>query len=173
MNNNKLDEAALLAGCKGVFSKASYVTMGQEGKPELFGQKLPLRPAYGGKHFTTQPPKDGRTVDVYFEKKHNWISSGDPYADRIRYKDTQSDKKKGFQTSDFSKRDEFTNTIRTEQWREQLKVSGRWAAGGGLELAPLRRGTGENTHAKKALDMFAEANSIEALSTSMRRDPDL
>jgi hypothetical protein len=28
MNNGKLDEAALLAGCKGVFSKASYITIG-------------------------------------------------------------------------------------------------------------------------------------------------
>lgn len=28
MNNNKLDEGALLAGCKGVFSKASYVSIG-------------------------------------------------------------------------------------------------------------------------------------------------
>lgn len=31
MNNNKLDEPALLAGCKGVFSKSSYVTMGTDG----------------------------------------------------------------------------------------------------------------------------------------------
>ena len=32
MNNNKLDEAAILAGCKGVFSKTSYIThTGQEG----------------------------------------------------------------------------------------------------------------------------------------------
>lgn len=31
----------------------------------------------------------------------------------------------GFLTSDFSKRDEFSNTIRTSQWREQLSVSPR------------------------------------------------
>ena len=49
-------------------------------------------------------------------------SQKDPYVDRIRYKDSNQEKKKGFYTSDFSKRDEFTNTIRTEQWREQLKV---------------------------------------------------
>ena len=29
----------------------------------------------------------------------------------------------GFLTSDFSKRDEFSNVTRTEQWREQLDVS--------------------------------------------------
>lgn len=28
MNNNKLDEAALLAGGKGVFAKTSYITIG-------------------------------------------------------------------------------------------------------------------------------------------------
>ncbi len=43
--------------------------------------------------------------------------------DKIRYKDVQTEKKRGFLTSDFSKRDEFSNTIRTEQWREQLVVS--------------------------------------------------
>lgn len=48
---------------------------------------------------------------------------GDKYADRMRYKDSQSEKKKGFLTSDFSKRDEFSNTTRTEQYREQLRVS--------------------------------------------------
>lgn len=32
------------------------------------------RSVFGGKHFTTAPPKDGRTNEVYFEKKHNWIS---------------------------------------------------------------------------------------------------
>jgi hypothetical protein len=30
MNNNKNDEAALLAGCKGVFSKTSYITIGNK-----------------------------------------------------------------------------------------------------------------------------------------------
>lgn len=48
---------------------------------------------------------------------------GDKFVDRIRYKELQGDnKKKGFLTSDFSKRDEFSNTVRTAQWREQLKV---------------------------------------------------
>ncbi len=48
---------------------------------------------------------------------------GDQYQDRWRYRDSKQEKKKGFLTSDFSKRDEFSNTIRTGQWREQLKVS--------------------------------------------------
>lgn len=43
--------------------------------------------------------------------------------DKWRYLDSQQEKKKGFLTSDFSKRDEFSNTTRTLQWREQLAVS--------------------------------------------------
>jgi len=50
-------------------------------------------------------------------------AQGDMYQDRWRYRDSKQEKKKGFLTSDFSKRDEFSNTIRTGQWREQLKVS--------------------------------------------------
>lgn len=121
MNNNRTDEAALLAGTRGVFSKSSYITIGTEGKPVEYGLKPPPREALKGKQFITNPSKKGDTNDVYFEKKHNWISDGDHYVDKLRYMDMQKDKKKGFLTSDFSKRDEFSNTIRTEQWREQLK----------------------------------------------------
>jgi hypothetical protein len=32
-----------------------------------------LTAVFGGKQFATIPPKDGKTNDVYFEKKHNWI----------------------------------------------------------------------------------------------------
>ena len=44
--------------------------------------------------------------------------------DKWRSIETQKEKKKGFGTSDFSKRDEFSNTTRTLQWREQLDVGG-------------------------------------------------
>lgn len=50
------------------------------------------------------------------------VFQGDKYTDRWKYSETQTEKKKGFLTSDFSKRDEFSNTIRTGQYREQLKV---------------------------------------------------
>ena len=55
-------------------------------------------------------------------------AQGDKYIDKLRYKDLGQEKKKGFLTSDFSKKDEFSNTIRTNQWREQLKV-GRASVG--------------------------------------------
>lgn len=37
-------------------------------------KKIPPRSVFAGKHFTTAPPRDGRTVDVYFEKHHNSLS---------------------------------------------------------------------------------------------------
>jgi hypothetical protein len=126
MNNNKLDEPALLAGCKGVFSKTSYITFGNKDKPEEYVKKGGERSSFLGKQLGNAPPKQGKTVDVYFEKKHNWIGDGDKYVDRVRYKDTQPDKKKGFLTSDFHKTDEFSNIIRTEQFREQLRQEAKF-----------------------------------------------
>lgn len=38
------------------------------------------------------------------------------------YSAVQKEKKKGFMTGDFRRRDEFTNIIRTEQYREQLSM---------------------------------------------------
>jgi hypothetical protein len=46
--------------------------------------------------------------------------------DKWRYLDAGQKKKKGFGTSDFSRRDEFSNTVRTLQWREQLAHEGKW-----------------------------------------------
>ena len=53
-----------------------------------------------------------------------WSEQKDKYQDCIRYKDVVpvERKKNGFGTSDFPRRDEFSNTIRTEQLREILKV---------------------------------------------------
>lgn len=129
MNNNKNDQTALLAGCKGVFSGTSYITIGNAEKPEMYAPKAPTRTNFAGKQFLAAPLKEGRTIDVYFEKKHPWISDTDTYKDRLKYSELQGtdSKKKGFLTSDFSKRDEFSNTIRTEQWREQLKSEGVFA----------------------------------------------
>jgi len=126
MNNNKNDETSLLAGCKGVFAKTSYITFGSKDKPEEYAKKLPERSNYGGKQLANAFLKAGKTIDVYFEKKHNWISDGDKFVDRIRYKDSQPEKKKGFLTSDFHKTDEFSNTIRTEQYRELLKQESKY-----------------------------------------------
>mmetsp|Transcript_2052 Transcript_2052/g.3236 ORF Transcript_2052/g.3236 Transcript_2052/m.3236 type:complete len:243 (+) Transcript_2052:238-966(+) len=151
MNNNKLDEAALQAGCKGVFAKTSFITIGTKDKPEDYVKKANNRSQFGGKQFANQPQKEGATPDVYFEKKWNWISDGDKYVDRLRYKDSQPDKKKGFLTSDFSKRDEFSNTVRTRQWREQLQL--------------------EEKFAKKAIALFSETAGILDTSVPLATKP--
>jgi len=56
-----------------------------------------------------------------------WSEQKDKYQDCIRYKDVVpvERKKNGFGTSDFPRRDEFSNTIRTEQLREILKKETR------------------------------------------------
>lgn len=136
MNNNQTTHASLLANCKGVFSATSFITIGTKEKPEPYKDgKKPLRSCYGGKQFAGQPPKEGRTTDVYFEKKHPWLADGDKYVDKLRYKDVQPVKMKGFLSGDFKRRDEFSNTVRTLQYREQLK--------------------GEEKQAKKQLEMIA------------------
>ena len=51
---------------------------------------------------------------------------GLPYVDRVRFAETQPEKPgKGFLTSDYNKRGEFSDTIRTEQYRSQLKQEAR------------------------------------------------
>jgi hypothetical protein len=50
-------------------------------------------------------------------------SQGDKYIDRTMYIHTQKEKKKGFGSGDFRRKDEFSNTIRTGQYRHQLDVS--------------------------------------------------
>ena len=49
------------------------------------------------------------------------LPQGAKYIDRLKYQETQPTHKKGFLTSDFSRRDEFSMTFRTEQYRTLLK----------------------------------------------------
>lgn len=54
-------------------------------------------------------------------RKCTALLQGAKYIDRLKYQETQPTHKKGFQTSDFSRRDEFSMTFRTEQYRTLLK----------------------------------------------------
>lgn len=122
MNNNSSTAQALAAGCMGVFQTTSYISIGDPGKPLMYGQKEKDRSCYGGKQMQTNPAKDGRLPDTYFDKKYTWISDGDHYVDKMGYAKTQKEKKKGFLTGDFRRRDEFSNTLRTLQYRELLDL---------------------------------------------------
>ncbi|WIA11991.1 hypothetical protein OEZ85_012072 [Tetradesmus obliquus] len=124
MNNNKTDEKALV----GVFEKTSYITIGSSEKPLGLPPKEPLPERWKAKQFATAPPREGKTLDACFEKRYNYIAEGDKYVDKWRYVDSGQEKKKGFLSSDFSKRDEFSNTVRTLQWREQLSHEAKWTS---------------------------------------------
>lgn len=91
-----------------------------------------VRSSFTGKQMITNPPKEGlhgaKHPDVYLDKLHPWIAEGVPYVDRIKYAEVQSEKKAGFGTSDFSRRDEFSMDFRTEQYREALKSETRHAS---------------------------------------------
>ena len=88
--------------------------------PLPYGEKAGQRANFKGKQMMTQPSKQGKTTDVYFDKKHHWVSDGDEYVDRLKYRETQKEKKKGFLSGDFKRRDEYSMVFRTEQYREQL-----------------------------------------------------
>ena len=51
------------------------------------------------------------------------VLQSDKYFVQRKYSELQKEKKKGFGTGDFRRRDEFANVIRTEQYRQQLGVS--------------------------------------------------
>ena len=62
-----------------------------------------------------------------------------PYVDKQRYAESQppENKKKGFLTSDFSRRDEFSKDFATNQYRERLKMEAKYtnkAIGSSKEL---------------------------------------
>eukprot|EP00976_Prorocentrum_cordatum_P115066 1195950-Prorocentrum_minimum.AAC.3 len=119
------NERALLANCKGVFNSSSYISFGTPDKPLPYGKKKgdKDRSSFLGKQFMTNPPKTGRLPEVYMDKQYPWISQNDKYFVQRKYSEIQKEKKKGFGTGDFRRRDEFANTIRTEQYRQQLDVS--------------------------------------------------
>lgn len=59
---------------------------------------------YGGKQIGTAWPKEGKTIDTYFQKEHKWVYSGCKFNDRLMYATQQQEKKRAFLTSDFSRR---------------------------------------------------------------------
>ncbi|KAK3248349.1 hypothetical protein CYMTET_11135 [Cymbomonas tetramitiformis] len=144
MNNNSSDKRALSAGCRGVFSVGSFITIGEANKPLVYGQRAKDRSCYGGKQLLTNPPKAGHGPDVYFDaftekgKKWSWISDGDNFEDRLMYMKQQKEKRSGFNSADYKRRDEFTSSIRTEQYREQLQQESKFrkAALKGLSERP-------------------------------------
>jgi hypothetical protein len=93
-----------------------YITINDQytGKPRA----LPDR--FKGKQLQTKPPLDTSGGVGFFSKK-SYQSDG-PIQDTTNYKKTQPQegRKKAFGSNDASRRDEFSNTVSTEQYREAL-----------------------------------------------------
>ncbi len=124
MNNNLTTERAHL----GVFSTASYITIG-----DTYAKKADSDPRLKGKQFTADFPKDGiagaRPNNSLFDREHKWLFGGEKYIDRTMYLKTQppGERKKGFCSSDASRRDEFTLDIETQKWRERISTEMQFA----------------------------------------------
>lgn len=118
MNNGKTTEQGLL----GQFAISSYVSLG-----DPYAKKANVLPRYKKKQFQTNPARKGRTKDTLFGRAFPFLADGDKYNDKNSYLKTQprENRKKGFLSSDAFKADEFSNTLRTNQYRWQL---GREAA---------------------------------------------
>jgi len=117
MNNNLTTERSHL----GVFSTNTYITIGDQ-----YGKKSDPDPRLQGKQFAADFPKAGmagaRPNNSMFDREHKWLYGGEKYIDRTMYIKTQppADRKKGFYSSDASRRDEFTLDIETEKYRERI-----------------------------------------------------
>jgi hypothetical protein len=123
---------------------------------------LPLAapdPRYRSKQFQTTPGKHGvagaRDQKTLFEPEFKMLYEKEKYTQQNWYnidlaariadptqKPIQRENPKGFRSSDNAKRDEFSNSVRTAQWRENLKVRAlhaRALAPASPRIACLRR----------------------------------
>ncbi|KAL4433934.1 hypothetical protein ABPG75_000375 [Micractinium tetrahymenae] len=100
----------------GVFTRKAPLLVGTEDDPRPYDAKVPDRDSYRGKQFGTQAPRP------LFDAACKPLYEKETYVDRLPYHELQPEKpSKGFMTSDFSKRDEFSLTLRAEQHRQQIK----------------------------------------------------
>jgi len=110
MNNNVTNERGLL----GQFSQSTYITLG-----DPYIKKGTMLSRYKKKQFLTMPAKKGRTKDTMFGKAFPFLADGDKYNDKTSYLKTQprETRKKGFLSSDAFRVDEFSSTLRMNQYR--------------------------------------------------------
>lgn len=124
MNNNLTTERA---HC-GVFSTTSYVSIGDQ-----YGKKANKDDRERGVQFAAEFPKSGiaggRPNNSLFDREHKWLYGGEKYIDRTMYIKTQppDQRKKGFNSSDARRRDEFTLDIEVNKWRERIGLEMEFA----------------------------------------------
>ena len=87
-----------------------------------------LLPCFVALQFNADFPKQGvagaRPNNAVFDREHKWLFRGEKYVDRTSYLTSQppDQRKKGFYSSDASRRDEFSQDIETQKWRERIKT---------------------------------------------------
>jgi len=174
MNNNLTSERALL----GQYATSSYTSLG-----DPYHKKGTQLSRYKGKQFQTNPAHKGRSKDTMFAKAFPWLSEGDKFVAQALYLKTQprEQRKNGFLSQDASRRDEFSNTIRTEQYRWAL---GREAAnvkmhaanrkpetpGKAVRMAPPLMEIAPEFTTPKHLYDIGKGDSVTKFSQKMHRD---
>jgi len=105
-----------------LFSTPSYTTIG-----EPYSYKVKLHERFGGTQFATNPTKKGapgsHMNDCFFQPYKRLFEGENYFASDVSYRSQA--RTNGFLTSDAHKRDEYTNTRRTEQHREMLRAENR------------------------------------------------
>jgi len=148
MNNGINSERAHL----GVFSTSSYISIG-----DPYAKTQHKDPRLLGKQFNADFPKGGVAGalpnNALFDREHKWLYGGEKYIDRTMYlqKQPPADRKKGFYSSDASRRDEFTMDIETQKWRERIKTE--------MEFAEIFAKRKEDDLTEEEKEKFAEIAS--------------
>eukprot|EP00735_Rhodelphis_limneticus_P005510 TRINITY_DN17381_c0_g1::TRINITY_DN17381_c0_g1_i1::g.17992::m.17992 TRINITY_DN17381_c0_g1::TRINITY_DN17381_c0_g1_i1::g.17992 ORF type:complete len:275 (+),score=33.62,DUF4586/PF15239.1/7.6e-07 TRINITY_DN17381_c0_g1_i1:54-878(+) len=105
---------------KEFFSTPTYITIED---PFIDPTKKGVSDRYKGKQFLTKPPKEGLSgscmMDALFQKQFLMLFDKAPFQDPKVF-NANAERKLGFLSSVPHQRDEFSNTIRTEQWRATL-----------------------------------------------------
>ena len=120
--------------------------------PARYAKKSQSDDRMKGRQFISQYPKRGlggaAEKACYFDRQFPSLFIGEKYVDRTMYLKTQppDTRKNGFGSSDAKRRDEFSNDVEVNKWRERIKNEmefvSRFAsqhAGDEEEAAPMEK----------------------------------
>jgi len=158
MNNGLTTERGLL----GQFSASSYCTLG-----DPYAKKGHLLSRYKKKQFQTNPARKGRVKESLFGRAFPFLADGEKYNDKNSYLKTQprETRKKGFLSSDAFKADEFSNTLRTNQYR--------WQLGRELAFNKMHLEANKKREAKRAQTAPGGSRKVERAQELGKIDPNL
>jgi hypothetical protein len=139
----------------------SYISIGDDyTKPNTV-----KRTAFGGRQFQTRPPLRGN--EGYFGALSYTASGYNDNTNYYRLSQPRATRNKGFGSMDANRRDEFSNSIRQAQMKEQIATEKKWAllfAEKGEEELEAR-----NTSARAVRPQTAPVNSKDMFQTRVSR----